>query len=178
MSRALKIVSRRRCPEPRGSEGTASRAISSKTSLPSSETKVIRKTGFDLTTPFDLSPGRRRARREQTRWEEKKERIALEAINKLMVTISHYLSNPLTILLGRVELLSEASENGGISKGEIKKFVESSKKEIHKIDVIIKIFQNLLEVRYKTYPPGIKMLDVEKEIKNRLREIEPYLRNE
>ena len=95
-----------------------------------------------------------------------------------MLTVSHYLSNPLTVLLGRVELLSEATENGGISKKDTKKFIESCKREINKIDLIIKVFQNLCEVRYKTFPPGIKMLDVEREIKNRLKEIECCLRHE
>ncbi|MFQ6031771.1 MAG: hypothetical protein ACE5K2_02525 [Candidatus Zixiibacteriota bacterium] len=57
-------------------------------------------------------------------------------------------------------------------KEDMEKFVESCKREIHKIDLIIKVFQNLCEVRYKTYPPGIKMLDVEDEIKNRLNEVE------
>jgi signal transduction histidine kinase len=114
------------------------------------------------------------AQRERTRSEEKKERFALETMNKLMLTISHYLSNPLTILLGKVELLSEATENGGMLKEDIKKFTNSCKREIHKIDSIIKVFQNLCEVRYKTYPPGIKMLDVEEEIKDRLKEVEVF----
>ena len=174
MHRALKIVSRRRHPEPKGCEGSASSAISTKVSSPIPENKAVSEAGFDLNPPFSLSPGRRQIRKEQISREEKKERIALETINKLMVTISHYLSNPLTILLGRVELLSEATENGGMLKGDIEKFVESCKREIHKIDSIIKVFQSLCEVRYKTYPPGIKMLDVEDEIKSRLKEIESF----
>lgn len=178
MGRALKIVSRRRHPEPKQSEGSISSAISTKTSLPSPDTWAVGKGAFDLGPTSPPSSGRRGARREQTPREEKKEGIALETINKLMVTISHYLSNPLTILLGRVELLSEATENGGMLQEDIKKFTDSCKREIHKIDLIIKVFQSLCEVRYKTYPPGIKMFDVENEIKNRLKEIEPCLRNE
>jgi signal transduction histidine kinase len=208
MSRSLKIVSRRRHPEPRGSEGSTSGAISMKISPPSSESQVIREADFDISSPFGLSStphpglnpsgsktsllpstsrlwretkgrleenlGRRQARKEQTAKEEKKERMVLEAINKLMVTISHYLSNPLTILLGRIELLSNAAENGGMSKEDVKKFTDSCKREIHKIDSIIKVFQNLCEVRYKTYPPGVKMLDVENEIRNRLKEVEAF----
>jgi len=178
MGRVLKIVSHRRNPEPRGSEGSASGAILKKISPPSPDKRVIREAGFDLNLRFGTSPGQRQVRREQTQRETRKEIIALETMNKLMVTVSHYLSNPLTILLGRVELLSEATENGGMSKKEIKKFIDSCKREIIKIDLIIKVFQNLCEVRYKTYPPGVKMLDVEKEIKNRLKDIECCLRNE
>jgi signal transduction histidine kinase len=150
-------------------------------SPPGPETRGTVKAGFDLSPPFGLSSGRRQARREQTPKEEKKarslcleKRIALETMNKLMLTISHYLSNPLTVLLGKVELLSEATENGGMLKEDIKKFTDSCKREIHKIDSIIKVFQNLCELRYKTYPPGIKMLDVEEEIKDRLKEVEVF----
>lgn len=97
--------------------------------------------------------------------------LTLNIVNELVLTLSHYLNSPLTVLLGKVDLLSEATENGGMSKEEIKEFAESCKREILKIDSIMKAFQNLCEVRYKTYPPGIKMLDVEKEVKDRLEEV-------
>jgi signal transduction histidine kinase len=175
MSRALKIVSPRRNPESRTSGGSASDVISTKISPPSLEAQLSSETDLNLRNRFGLHPVRRRIGREETRKDREKERIALETINKLMVTISHYLSNPLTVLLGRVELLSEASENGGVVREDVKKFTDSCRREIHKIDLIIKVFQNLYEVRYKTYPPGVKMLDVEREIKNRLKEIAPCL---
>ena len=197
MRRSLKIVSHRKHPNLQGSEGSASSTSSKKVSPPGPESRVVGKANFDLSPSFGLSStpkslsstsrlwretrcrleeslGPRRTRREKTPREEKKERIALETIDKLMVTIFHYLSNPLTILLGKVELLSEATENGGVSKEDVKRFTDSCKREIHKIDLIIKVFQNLCEVRYKTYPPGVKMLDVEKEIKNRLKGIQPF----
>ena len=101
-----------------------------------------------------------------------KKRLTLDIVNELVLTLSHYLNSPLTVLLGKVDLLSEATENGGMSNGEIKEFAESCKREIRKIESIMRVFQNLCEVRYKTYPPGIKMLDVEKEIKDRLKGVE------
>lgn len=171
MSRALKIISPRQHLERGLSAESASGRISKKISPPSSNTWTVREAHFDLSPPFGVGSERRGARGGQTRREEK---IALETINKLMVSISHYLNNPLTVLLGRVELLCEANENGGILKDEIRKFAESCKREIHKIESIIKVFQNLCEVRYRTYPPGIKMLDVEKEIKDRLKEVEAF----
>jgi len=174
MSRSLKIVTRHQHQEPGASAESVPGRISTKISPPPPETRVTVKAGFDLSPPFGLSSGRRQARREQTPNEEKKERIALETLNKLMLTISHYLSNPLTVLLGKVELLAEATENGGMLKEDIRKFTDSCKREIHKIDSIIKVFQNLCELRYKTYPPGIKMLDVEEEIKDRLKEVEVF----
>ena len=178
MRRALKIVSRRRHPEAKGSEGQASAAVSAKTPSPCSAGRMIGATDLDFESRFGLRTRTRQLRKEQTSGQTEKEKIALETINKLMLTVSHYLSNPLTVLLGRVELLSEATENGGMSSEDTKKFIESCKREINKIDSIIKVFQNLCEVRYKTFPPGIKMLDVEREIKNRMKEIEYCLRHE
>jgi signal transduction histidine kinase len=181
MTRALKIISCHQHQEPGASVESAPGRISTEISPPRPETRGTVKAGFDLSPPFGLSSGRRQAQREQTPKEEKKarslcleKRIALETMNKLMLTISHYLSNPLTVLLGKVELLAEATENGGMLKEDVKKFTDSCKREIHKIDSIIKVFQNLCELRYKTYPPGIKMLDVEKEIKDRLKEVEVF----
>jgi len=94
----------------------------------------------------------------------------LNTINELVFTISHYLNSPLTVLLGKVELLSQVNENGGVSEENVKKFVEACKREIFRIDAIVKAFQDLCQVQHKTYPPGVKMLDVEKEIKNRVKE--------
>jgi signal transduction histidine kinase len=100
-----------------------------------------------------------------------KNQTSLKTLNELVLTISHYLNSPLTILLGKVDLLSEALENGGMSKEELKKFLETCKREIYRIDTIVKSFQNLCRVQNKRFPPGIKMLDVEQEIKNRMEEI-------
>lgn len=94
----------------------------------------------------------------------------LNTINELVLTISHYLNSPLTVLLGKVELLSRINEDGGVSKEDIERFVEACKREIFRIDAIVKGFQDLCRVQHKTYPPGVKMLDVEKEIKNRVKE--------
>ncbi|MCK4224458.1 MAG: HAMP domain-containing histidine kinase [candidate division Zixibacteria bacterium] len=95
----------------------------------------------------------------------------MNTINELVFTISHYLNSPLTVLLGRIELLSQINENGGVSKEDMNKFVEGCKREIFRIEAIVKAFQDLCRVQHKTYPPGVRMLDVEKEVKNRLKEV-------
>jgi signal transduction histidine kinase len=101
----------------------------------------------------------------------KKDESVLNTIHELVCTISHYLNSPLTVLLGKVELLSEASKNGGMSKEELKKSLDTCKREIFRIDAIVKSFQNLCQVEHKSYPPGVRMLDVEREIKNKLNQI-------
>ena len=95
----------------------------------------------------------------------------LGTLNELVLTISHYLNSPLTILLGKVEILSETVENGEISKEDLKRYLHTCKREILRIDTIVKSFQDLCRLEYKRFPPGIKMLDVEQEIRNRMEEI-------
>ena len=99
-----------------------------------------------------------------------KRQSTLSALNELARTFSHHLNSPLTVLLGRVELLSKINENGGASEGEVRKFVEACKREICRIDAIVKAFQDIGEVQHKTYPPGVKMLDVEREISSRMKD--------
>jgi signal transduction histidine kinase len=95
----------------------------------------------------------------------------VDTLNELVLTISHYLNSPLTILLGKVEILSETVENGEIAKEDLKRTLHTCKREILRIDTIVKSFQNLCRVQHKRFPPGIRMLDVEQEIKNRMEEI-------
>jgi signal transduction histidine kinase len=96
--------------------------------------------------------------------------LTLNTINELVRTISHYLNTPLTVLLGKVDLLLEVTEDGGLTKEETRRFAEDCKREIFRIDSIVKAFHDLCEVQHKTYPPGVKLLDVEREIKNRVKE--------
>jgi signal transduction histidine kinase len=99
-----------------------------------------------------------------------KARSTVGALNELTRTISHYLNSPLTVLLGKVELLARTSDNGGATKEEIEKFVEASKREIFRMDAIVRAFGDICRVQHKTYAPGVKLLDVEKEIRNRTKD--------
>jgi len=99
-----------------------------------------------------------------------KNQSTLNTLNELARTISHYLNSPLTVLLGKVDLLAQMNENGGVSKDELRKFLEASKREILRIDAIVKAFQDIYQVQHKTFPPGVKMLDVEREIKERMKD--------
>ncbi len=99
-----------------------------------------------------------------------KKQSTLTALNDLARTISHYLNSPLTVLLGKVELLSQTNEEAGLSKEEVRRFIQASKREIFRMDAIIKAFQDIYQVQHKTYPPGVKMLDVEREVRNRTKD--------
>jgi signal transduction histidine kinase len=94
----------------------------------------------------------------------------LNTINELVRTISHYLNTPLTVLLGKIELLLQMSGDEGVTEEDMRRFAEDCKREIFRIEAIVKAFQDLCRVQHKTFPPGVKMLDVEREIRNRVRE--------
>jgi signal transduction histidine kinase len=100
----------------------------------------------------------------------KRNQTTLNTINELVRTISHYLNTPLTVLLGKVELMSQISRERRISEEDMEKFTDDCKREIFRIEAIVKAFQDLCKVQYKTFPPGVKMLDVEREIKSRVQE--------
>jgi signal transduction histidine kinase len=107
---------------------------------------------------------------EQEIAQNEKNQSTLTTLNELTRTISHYLNTPLTVLLGKVELLAKMNENGGVSNEELTRFLEASKREIIRIDAIVKAFQDIYRVQHKTYPPGVKLLDVEREIKDRMKD--------
>ncbi len=116
----------------------------------------------------EISP--REALSEQEIAHIEKKQSTLTALNDLARTISHYLNSPLTVLLGKVELLSQTNEDAGLSKEEVRRFIQASKREIFRMDAIIKAFQDICQVQHKTYPPGVKMLDVEREVRNRTKD--------
>jgi signal transduction histidine kinase len=116
----------------------------------------------------DPVPGEIQAEQEIAQIEKKQSTIS--ALNELARTISHYLNNPLTVLLGKVELLDRMNNNGGVSSQEVGRFVKATKREICRIDAIVKAFQDIGQVQHKTYPPGVKMLDMEREVKNRMKD--------
>jgi signal transduction histidine kinase len=99
-----------------------------------------------------------------------KARSTIGALNELTRTISHYLNSPLTVLLGKVELLARMNDDGGVPSEEVEKFVQASRREIFRMDAIVKAFGDIYQVQHKTYPPGVKLLDVEKEIRNRTKD--------
>jgi hypothetical protein len=76
---------------------------------------MIEEVDIGGSSTFDLSTGRKPTQRDHS----PNERIALETINKLIVTVSHYLSNPLPILLLKAESFSGATENRRLSFSRI-----------------------------------------------------------
>jgi signal transduction histidine kinase len=97
--------------------------------------------------------------------EEEKKEISIQAIEKLMATLSYYLGNPLTVVQGKAELLEESLNNRELQKGEIENFLSLCNEQLSRISVVLNALSSLSELRYRNYPLGIEMIEIEDKIK-------------
>jgi signal transduction histidine kinase len=97
--------------------------------------------------------------------EEEKKEISIGIIEKLMTTISYYLGDPLTIILGKTELLEESLKNRDLQREEIADFLSLCRDQLTRITLVLNTLHSLTELRYRNYPLGIEMIDIEDKIK-------------
>jgi len=95
-------------------------------------------------------------------------RIALETLNRLMVTLSHYLLNANTIIGGMAGRCKRTTPDKDILCSDV--IVEQAKK----IDAVIKALKGLTEIKTADYTTKGKalMIDVASEIEARLNKAE------
>ena len=101
-------------------------------------------------------------------FEEEKKEISIQAIEKLMATLSFYLGDPLTVVQGKAELLEKSLKNREPQKKEIEAFLSLCKEQLSKINIVLNALRSLSELRYRDYPLGIEMIDIEDKIKSGL----------
>jgi K+-sensing histidine kinase KdpD len=101
--------------------------------------------------------------------EKEKREIAIEAIQKLMASISYYIVDPLTVVQGKAELLEESLKKKDLKGEEIESFISLCKEQFRKINLILKALSSLSELRYRNYPLGIEIIDIEDKIIKDLR---------
>jgi len=101
--------------------------------------------------------------------EEEKKEIAIRAIQKLMASISYYIVDPLTVVQVKAELLEESLKKKDLKGEEVESFISLCKEQFRKINLIMNALSSLSELRYRKYPLGIEMIDIEDKIKKDLR---------
>jgi signal transduction histidine kinase len=101
-------------------------------------------------------------------FEEEKREISIQAIEKLMTTLSYYLGDPLTVIQGKAELLEESLKSEDLPKEEIESFLSLCKEQLSRINLVLNALRSLSELRYRSFPLGIEMIDVEEKIKHGL----------
>ena len=101
--------------------------------------------------------------------EKEKREIAIRAIQKLMATISYYIVDPLTVVQVKAELLEESLKKKDLKGEEIESYISLCKEQFRKINLILTALSSLSELRYRNYPLGIEMIDIEDKIRKDLR---------
>jgi signal transduction histidine kinase len=101
--------------------------------------------------------------------EEEKREIAIRAIQKVMASIAYYIVDPLTVVQAKAELLEESLKKKDLNGEEIESFISLCKEQFRKINLILNALSSLSELRYRKYPLGIEIIDIEDKIKKDLR---------
>jgi signal transduction histidine kinase len=101
-------------------------------------------------------------------FEEEKREISIQAIEKLMTTISYYLGDPLTVIQGKAEILEGSLRSKDLPEEEIEDFLSLCKEQLARINMVLNALRSLSELRYRSYPLGVEMIDIEDKIKHGL----------
>ncbi|MCJ7458278.1 MAG: hypothetical protein MUP17_04745, partial [candidate division Zixibacteria bacterium] len=69
----------------------------------------------------------------------------------------------------KAELLEESLKKKDLKGEEIESFISLCKEQFRKINLILNALSSLSELRYRNYPLGIEMINIEDKIKKDLR---------
>lgn len=98
-------------------------------------------------------------------FEHEKQKIALETLHQLMVTLAHYLLNANMIIGGKVRHCQKAT-----SLEEVQESLAAIEEQGRKIDAVIRSLRRVSEVKSVGYTSegGVKMIDITKEMEEEL----------
>ena len=108
----------------------------------------------------------------QIQYEHEKQKVALDTVKQLMVTLSHHLLNSNMIIGGKVRRLSKYSQNN-----ELLKDLEVIEQQGRRIDSVVRALRDATELKIADYSSGgvVKMIDIEREIEDRLDDKGDYI---
>ena len=106
-------------------------------------------------------------------YEATQEIVAAEVLKQTVVTLSHYINNPLAALSMSAQTLALAVKEGRVQGGGeiIARSVLFTEMKVEEISAVLSILQDLVSPRSTTYLGSIKMIDVEQQVKKRLDQI-------
>jgi response regulator RpfG family c-di-GMP phosphodiesterase len=100
---------------------------------------------------------------------QQEEKLAVfEAYRKMMVTVSHYINN---FNCGLIMSLDSLMNMPGLPRGG-KQLVKESMKSAKKIEEVLRILNQLQELKVTDYPLTDGMFDIEEEVKKAVKKIE------
>lgn len=96
--------------------------------------------------------------------------VAAEMLNRTVVTISHYVNNPLMTLTMNMERLVRAEKSGriGDTEGMIADASRLNEIKVEEIAAVISILKDMASPQFVTYLDDIQMLDIEAKVQQRL----------
>ncbi len=99
--------------------------------------------------------------------------VAAEILKQTVVTLSHYINNPLTALAMSAQTLALAVKEGRVQDEAdfISRSVLFTEMKVEEISAILSILQDLASPKSTTYLGNIKMIDIEHQVKKRLAQI-------
>jgi signal transduction protein with GAF and PtsI domain len=97
--------------------------------------------------------------------------VAAEMLNNTVVTISHYINNPLMALMMNVDHLAQIYDSEKLDEfdAQIEQAVRFTEMKVEEISSVIAILRDMASPQFITYMDDIKMLDIEGKVKERLR---------
>jgi two-component system NtrC family sensor kinase len=93
--------------------------------------------------------------------------VAMDILKQTVVTVAHYINNPLAALVMRTQVLLSDLEKGKAE--DVLRFVQM---KVEEISAVIGILQEMASPRSTTYLGDIKMIDIHAELERRLQQIE------
>ncbi|MGC9334189.1 MAG: response regulator [Anaerolineae bacterium] len=106
-------------------------------------------------------------------YESEKELARAETVKQMIVTLSHYIMNPLTAInLSTYELATKHEQGLVASQGDLlKRNLQMIEMNIKEITAVISILQRLASPRKTTYVGDIEMIDIEEQVRERVQKI-------
>ena len=96
-----------------------------------------------------------------------------QAVKQMIVTLSHYIMNPLTAInLSNYELTAKQKSGRIVSEDDsLKRNLQVIELNIKEIVAVIKILQDLASPKARTYVGDIEMIDIEDEVRHRVEQV-------
>jgi two-component system NtrC family sensor kinase len=106
-------------------------------------------------------------------YESEKELARAETVKQMIVTLSHYIMNPLTAINLSTYELSTKNEQGVILSPDelLKRNLQMIEMNIREITAVISILQRLVSAKKTTYVGEIEMIDIEDQVRDRVQKI-------
>jgi two-component system NtrC family sensor kinase len=106
-------------------------------------------------------------------YESEKEFARAETVKQMIVTLSHYIMNPLTAINLSTYELSAKHDKGMIASSDdsLKRNLQMIEMNIKEIVAVINILQQLASPKSTTYVGDIEMIDIEDEVRRRVQKV-------